>query len=153
MRHHLNTELDVPVPIDRVFQFFSAAENLQRITPPELGFEILTPLPVVIRAGSLIDYRIRLFGLPMRWRSEITVWEPPRRFVDVQVKGPYKEWVHTHTFGASRDGRTRISDHVQYQLPLTPFGDVALPLIALQLRRIFAYREEVTRRLLIEGAA
>jgi ligand-binding SRPBCC domain-containing protein len=150
MRHHLETELDVPVPTDRVFEFFGAAENLQRITPPELGFQILTPLPIEIQTGSLIDYRIRLFGIPMRWRTEITVWEPPRRFVDVQVKGPYKEWIHTHTFESSPTG-TLIRDHVQYKLPLTPLGDVVLPAVRLQLRRIFAYREEATRRLLIEG--
>lgn len=150
MRHHFETEIDVPIPIDRVFAFFGAAENLQRITPPELGFQILTPLPIEIQSGSIIDYRIRLFGIPMRWRTEITVWEPPSRFVDVQVKGPYTEWIHTHTFESSPTG-TLIRDQVQYQLPLTPLGDVVLPVIRLQIKRIFAHRDAATRRLLIEG--
>ncbi|MEZ5316387.1 MAG: SRPBCC family protein [Vicinamibacterales bacterium] len=150
MRHHLTARLELPLPLDRVFRFFGAAENLQRITPPELGFRILTPLPIEMRPGALIDYRIRLFGLPLRWRTEITEWDPPHRFVDIQLRGPYREWTHTHTFEPTPDGRgTIIHDHVQYQLPLTPLGDLAWPIVRLQLRRIFAYRERATRQQLL----
>jgi ligand-binding SRPBCC domain-containing protein len=152
MRHHFRAELELPLPVDEVFAFFADAENLERITPPELRFRIVTPRPVVIRAGVRIDYELRLFGVPFGWRTEIPVWDPPHRFVDVQLRGPYKEWVHTHTFEAVGPRRTVIGDHVQYQLPLSPLGDIVFPMIRAQIRRIFAYREQAVRRLLLGGA-
>src|SRR4051794_2403034 len=112
----LDTELWLPLPIDRVFAFFADAGNLDALTPPWLHFRILTPPPPVLRAGTLIDYRLRLHGLPVFWRTEITEWQPPFRFVDRQLKGPYQLWVHLHTF-EERDGGTLLRDHVDYEVP------------------------------------
>jgi len=142
-------EMTVPLPRSQVFAFFAEAGNLERITPPELKFRILTPTPIAMRPGALIDYALSLFGVRFSWRSEITVWEPETRFVDIQVRGPYAEWVHTHTF-EDVPGGTRIRDHVRYSLPLAPLGNIALPVVRVQLRRIFDYREAVTRRLMAE---
>jgi|SRR6186997_6856 len=142
-------EMTVPLPRSQVFAFFAEAGNLERITPPELKFRILTPTPIAMRPGALIDYALSLFGVRFSWRSEITVWEPETRFVDIQVRGPYAEWVHTHTF-EDVPGGTRIRDHVRYRLPLAPLGNIALPVVRVQLRRIFDYREAVTRRLMAE---
>jgi ligand-binding SRPBCC domain-containing protein len=147
MTHHLSARLDLPLPIDRVFAFFGEAANLERITPPELRFRILTPQPIVMARGTLIDYQLKLLGARFSWRSEITEWDPPHRFVDVQLKGPYREWVHTHRF-VPTDRGTTILDNVRYRLPLSPVGDVAYPIVRLQLARIFAYRASAVRRLL-----
>ena len=142
-------EMTVPLPRRRVFAFFADAANLERITPPELKFHIVTPKPITMYPGALIDYELSLFGVRFTWRSEITVWQPETRFVDIQVRGPYAEWIHTHTF-EDAPGGTRIQDQVRYRLPLAPLGNIALPLVRAQLRRIFDYREAVTRRLMAE---
>ena len=142
-------EMTVPLPRRRVFAFFADAANLERITPPELNFHIVTPKPIAMYPGALIDYKLSLFGVRFTWRSEITVWQPETRFVDIQVRGPYAEWIHTHTF-EDAPGGTRIQDQVRYRLPLAPLGNIALPLVRAQLRRIFDYREAVTRRLMAE---
>jgi ligand-binding SRPBCC domain-containing protein len=147
MTHELHAAMTLPQPIDRVFAFFSDAGNLERITPPELGFQILTPRPIVMAPGALIDYQLRLFGLRFRWRTRITVWDPPHRFVDEQLRGPYAEWIHTHTFESVADG-TRIADHVRYRLPLFPIGQIGYPIVRLQLARIFSHRQSVIRQLL-----
>lgn len=109
----LETELWLPHRRDEVFHFFADAFNLETLTPPWLKFEVLTPRPIEMRVGLQIDYRLRLRGLPMRWRSEITAWEPPGRFVDEQRRGPYRAWIHEHTF-EERDGGTLARDRVQY---------------------------------------
>lgn len=151
--HRLSTSTFLPLPRGEVFAFFADAENLARITPLELAFEIVTPRPIDLREGALIDYRLGLFGVRFGWRTEITAWQPPYRFVDEQVRGPYRLWHHTHTFveAAGPDGTpgTRMDDLVRYQLPLSPLGDVGFPLVRLQLERIFRYRERAIRRFLL----
>jgi ligand-binding SRPBCC domain-containing protein len=137
----------VPRPLNEVFEFFSRAENLQQITPPWLNFKIVGVDPSPVRQGTRIDYRLRMRGLPLRWRSEIVEWDPPHKFVDVQVRGPYKLWHHTHRFVAEGNS-TRIADEVRYQLPLGILGRIAH---ALLLRRdvesIFQFRQEKIRSL------
>ncbi|MBW3628772.1 MAG: SRPBCC family protein [Gemmatimonadetes bacterium] len=145
--HILTTQILIPRPREEVFEFFAAAENLQRITPPELGFEITTALPISMGAGALIDYRLRLLGVPFRWRTRIARWEPGNAFVDEQISGPYALWVHTHTFRDAQGG-TLVRDEVRYRLPGFPFGEVAYPLVRLQVGRIFDYRARRLRELL-----
>ena len=146
--HVFATEMALPLPREEVFAFFATAENLERITPPELGFRITSPTPIAIAKGSLIDYRLSLFGLPFTWRSLISHWEPPHTFVDEQVQGPYTLWHHTHTFSETDEG-TLINDRVLYRLPLWPLGEIALPIVKLQLKRIFGYRQQAIRSLLL----
>lgn len=127
-------------PVSTVFPFFAAAENLERITPPELGFRIRSPLPIDMRRGALIDYTIKLYGIPMNWQTGITEWDPPYSFEDTQLSGPYAKWVHTHSFVSDRRG-TSIQDRVVYALPFGPIGRLAHPFVRRQLRRVFEFRE------------
>lgn len=147
--HTLNFSMNLPLPRAEVFAFHADAANLGRITPPELDFTILTPLPIVIHKGTLIEYRLQLFGVPFQWISEIREWNPPDGFVDVQKKGPYREWIHRHTFRDSPDGGTIIDDEVRYRLPRLPIGEAAFPLVAMELERIFTFRQEAIRKLLV----
>jgi len=141
MRHHLRTSMTVPRPLAEVFPFFAEASNLQRITPAGLDFRILTPMPIPMREGTRIDYELRLAGIRFGWTSRISKWEPPHVFVDEQVRGPYREWIHTHAFEASEEG-TLMTDHVAYRLPIPFLGEIGYPLVSRQLRRIFRYRRE-----------
>ena len=143
--HVLRRSALVDRPLDEVFEFFSNAENLARITPPELGFQILTPTPIAMRAGTLIDYRLTLFGLPLTWRTEITRWDPPHEFVDTQLNGPYAQWIHRHSFRSEKDG-TVVEDEVRYRLPIPLLGLVGYPVVRLQLNRIFSYRTSAIQR-------
>ena len=145
--HLLTRTLYLPLPRPEVFRFFADAENLGRITPDELDFRI-TRVPDRMAEGATIEYRLALFGVPFGWRTEISYWEPPHVFVDEQRRGPYKTWHHTHTFTEEGNG-TRIDDAVRYALPLWPLGEVALPLVRAQLNRIFDYRQQATRRILL----
>ncbi len=145
--HILHACITLPLPMAEVFSFFAAPGNLERITPPELNFRILTPLPIDIKQGTLIDYRLRLFGIAFDWRTEITCWQPPHRFVDEQLRGPYHSWVHTHNF-SERDGQTTMEDEVRYQLPFAPFGELGYPLVSGQLQRIFSYRKQMICKIL-----
>jgi ligand-binding SRPBCC domain-containing protein len=147
LQHTLRRSAVLDRPLDEVFAFFADAGNLERITPRELRFRILTPLPIEMRSGARIDYRLSLYGVPFRWRTEIAVWEPPHRFVDVQRSGPYREWVHTHRF-VSEGAGTRMDDEVAYVLPLGRLGLLGSPLVRRQLDRIFDFREARIRELL-----
>ncbi len=135
----LHTELWVPRPLDEVFPFFAEARNLETITPSWLKFEVLTPAPIEMRSGTLIDYRIRVHGIPVRWRTEIAEWQPPHRFVDIQLRGPYTLWHHTHTF-EPHDGGTLCADQVRYR----PRGGALIHLLFVRrdVERIFRYRQK-----------
>ena len=144
----LTRSLTLDLPIGRVFDFFSDAGNLERITPPELNFHIITPQPIDIKQGALIDYELKMRGIPVKWRTEISVWEPPFRFVDQQLRGPYKQWIHTHTFTELGPSRTLIEDQVRYRLPLEPLGDVAHFFVKRELDYIFDYRQKAVAEML-----
>jgi ligand-binding SRPBCC domain-containing protein len=137
----------VPRPLQEVFEFFAKAENLEELTPPWLHFRILDVSPGQVRKGTLIRYALRWRIFPIRWTTEIAEWEPPHRFVDVQLKGPYSLWRHEHWFKAEGNG-TRILDEVQYRVPLGPLGSIAHKLkVKKDVESIFAYRRSVIRRL------
>jgi len=139
------TEAWLPRPPAEVFAFFGNAANLQVITPPWLNFQILTPSPIPMRTGTLIDYRLRIHGIPVRWQTEITVWEPPHRFVDVQKRGPYRQWNHEHRF-IPLAGGTRCLDSIQYAV----LGGVLIQrfLVKRDVEKIFAYRAQRMQELL-----
>lgn len=151
--HYLHASIRLAVPRARAFAFFGDVENLARITPPELAFRIRTPLPVTLGEGSLIDYTIGLYGIPMRWRTRIVRWRENEEFVDEQLRGPYALWVHRHSFKDDGAGGTLIEDEVRYRLPLSPLGDLAHPLVRRQLARIFSYRAEMVRGLLGDASS
>ncbi len=133
----------VKKPLPEVFSFFEDPANLEQITPPQLGFHILTPQPIQMGKGLLIDYTVRVLGWPVRWSSLISEYEPLKKFVDVQVKGPYSFWHHTHRFQERPQG-TLIEDEVRYSLPFGFLGRVAHGLfVGRQLNEIFEYRKKV----------
>jgi ligand-binding SRPBCC domain-containing protein len=133
----LNRTIELPCPRCEVFAFFADPGNLELLTPPWLRFGILSPQPITMAEGTEIDYRLRLHGVPLRWRSRITAWQPEYRFVDEQIRGPYRLWIHEHTF-EEIDGGTRVGDHVRYAVP----GGVVVErlLVATDLGRIFDFR-------------
>lgn len=148
MIYTLRDSIQLPHPRQQVFDFFANAENLGRITPPSLGFTIHTRLPIVMGEGTLIDYTVRLQGIPIRWRTRIVSWDSGVEFVDEQLKGPYALWVHRHTF---RDipGGTEIHDEVRYKLPFGQVGRLAHFFVKRQLDSIFRYRQSAIRELLL----
>jgi ligand-binding SRPBCC domain-containing protein len=141
---HYEDELILKVPLEEVFAFFGEARNLEKLTPSWLRFEVLTEGPINMAPGTLIDYRIYWRGIPMRWRTEIEVWEPPHRFVDRQLRGPYRLWRHEHVFAETDDG-TSVIDRVEY----APIGGVIAQRLAVakDVRKIFAYRHEALAKI------
>lgn len=150
----LEQEQFIARPVDEVFPFFAHAGNLDRITPAWLRFRIVTPLPIQMRPGAVLDYRLRYRGVPVRWQTEIEAWEPGVRFVDRALRSPYALWHHTHTFAAV-DGGTRMCDIVRYALPFGPLGRIAHGvLVRRDVERIFAFRRaEIDRMFATEGDA
>ena len=146
----LETSLWLPHPVDDVFSFFADAANLERLTPPWLRFSVLTSLPIAMAAGTRIDYRLRYRGFPLRWRTEILAWEPPHRFVDSQIRGPYRRWVHEHEF-REQDGGTLATENVEYTLPGGGLTNALL--IGRDLDRIFAYRQQRLQEILSRPTA
>ena len=140
--YNLQRKQTIPRRRDEVFAFFSKPENLSLLTPPNLGFNILTPVPIRINEGTLIDYTIRVAGLPVRWKTLITLFDAPKTFVDVQLKGPYSFWHHTHQFADTGDS-TEMTDSVRYAMPAGFLGSIVhLLFVQRQLKRIFDYREQ-----------
>lgn len=140
--HTIQRRQQVPGPTERVFGFFADAGNLDRLTPPWLNFQIRTPMPITMHAGARIEYTIRWRGLPIRWLTEIEEWTPVKRFVDVQVRGPFRLWHHTHRFEPVPGG-TEIEDVVRYALPLGLVGQVAYGLLVKRdVEGIFDFRAQ-----------
>ena len=147
--HLFEVATTIPASQEAVFSFFSDASNLMRLTPPSLGFQILTPVPVSMEEGALIEYKILLRGLPMRWRTRICRWNPPVEFIDEQLKGPYRKWIHHHTFEETDSGKTLMRDRVRFALPFSPFGDIALPFVRAEVRGIFEFRRKAILKIFL----
>lgn len=143
----LERSLVIARPRDEVFPFFADAHNLQRLTPPFLRFRILTPGTIEMKPGARIDYEIRLRGIPIRWRTVIDAWEPPHRFVDRQVRGPYRKWIHEHRFEEVAGG-TRCSDRIEYAVPGGPLIErlVNRLVVGPDVARIFDFRAQEMER-------
>jgi ligand-binding SRPBCC domain-containing protein len=139
--HVLERSQRLALPAVRAFEFYADAVNLEAITPPWLRFRVASPGPIAMGPGTLIDYRLRLHGIPVRWRTRIATWDPPERFVDVQLRGPYALWEHTHTFEPAGADSVVIRDRVRYALPAGVLGRLAHALfVRRDLERIFDYR-------------
>ncbi len=142
--YRLCCEQWLPASISDVFEFFSDATALEQITPPWLKFKVVTPAPIAMSTGTLIDYELRLYGIPLRWQSEIRDWDPPFRFRDVQLRGPYRNWDHVHTFRET-EGGTLVADHVNYSVP---GGELVHRFfVKRNLTRIFSYRQEALNKI------
>lgn len=148
---HFEKEIVIRHSLERVFGFFSKAENLNKITPKKFNFQFITPLPIIIQQGTIIDYKLNIYNIPVHWRTEISVWQPPHRFVDVQVKGPYRKWIHEHLFAAVPEG-TRMIDSIQYSL----YGGIMTPLlnkilVRRDIQNIFNFRQKKLASLFSEN--
>ena len=139
--------MKLELPRDEVFEFFADAFNLQKITPPDVHFRVLTPAPIPLRKGTRIDYRLTVFGFPSCWRTVFALWEPPVRFVDEQERGPYRSWIHSHEF-SDLGGGTLVRDRVQYELPWSPLCELAHPVVRRKLDHIFGFRQAKIHQLL-----
>ncbi len=149
--HIIDRKIRIEAPQPEVFRFFADAENLETICPPELRFRILTPKPITITKGTLLDYRLTLYGIPFRWQTLISQWDPPNLFIDESLRGPYKQWIHQHSFSQKSDGTTIMRDLVKYRLPLEPIGDLGHWLVRRELNYIFDFREKTVLQLLNSG--
>ncbi len=143
----LEREQIIQRPHEEVFDFFADALNLERITPPELNFHIITPQPIDIKKGALIDYQLKLHGFSILWKTEITQWNPPFDFIDSALKSPYKQWIHLHTFQEIGENETMMKDIVRYRLPFEPLGDLAHWYVKRELKYIFDYRYKVVEEI------
>jgi ligand-binding SRPBCC domain-containing protein len=142
--YQLKTEIWLPRPRDEVFRFFADPKNLERLTPTWLSFKLSRKIPAAINKGSQLNYRLRIHGVPIRWQSLISDWEPPHRFVDRQTRGPYRLWVHEHNFTEDRGG-TLVGDKVEYSVPGGSL--VQKFIVAPDLERIFKYRHTVLQEI------
>ena len=142
--YRLKAEIFLPKSREEIFPFFGDAYNLEELTPKWMNFSVLTPAPIDMHEGTLIDYKLRLRGVPIRWRTKITCWEPPFRFCDEQLKGPYRFWKHEHTF-EDVEGGCLCRDQVDYAVPGGKF--IHWLVVRRDVEKIFAYRSEVLRRL------
>lgn len=141
--HTLRREQELDGTPGEVFPFFADAFNLEALTPPLLRFRVITPAPIEMRAGTLIQYRLRLRGVPVGWKTLIQEWSPSHRFVDTQLSGPYALWHHTHTFDPLPGERTLMTDVVRYAIGFGPLGEVAhRALVRRDVEAIFDYRRE-----------
>ena len=138
--HVLERRQIIERPCEEVFEFFADAGNLERITPPELNFKITSAQPIDIKQGAFIDYKLKLRGVPITWKTEITGWSPPHDFTDTALKSPYKQWIHLHSFEENENGETVMQDLVRYRLPFEPLGDLAHWYVKKELKYIFDYR-------------
>jgi ligand-binding SRPBCC domain-containing protein len=146
--HILTRELTLDLSQETVFDFFADAGNLERITPPELNFHIITAQPIDIKKGTLIDYQLKLRGFPVKWRTVISEWNPPFSFVDEALKSPYKQWIHRHTFTKLAENKTLIKDEVKYRLPIEPLGDLVHWFVRRELNYIFDFRQKIVKEIL-----
>lgn len=146
--HILTRDLTLDLPIEETFEFFADAGNLEKITPPELNFRITTPQPIDVKKGALIDYELKLRGIPISWQTVISEWNPPFAFIDEALKSPYKQWIHRHTFTENKNGGTDIKDVVRYRLPLEPFGDLMHWYVLKELDYIFDFRQKTVAEIL-----
>ena len=145
--HSLKREATVPGTLASVFEFFNRPENLEQLTPGHLKFDMLTPSPVTMHNGAVFDYTIGLFGLPMRWTSIITNYDPPHQFVDIQLKGPYAYWHHKHGFESCSAG-VRVTDDIHYEIGYSLLGrGVLRPIVQRQLESIFDFRAQAIDRI------
>jgi ligand-binding SRPBCC domain-containing protein len=149
--HQLQRRQFLPHPVAHVFSFFAVPENLQRITPASLGFVVLTPSPIEMKPGTLIEYTIKVLGVPLRWKTLIASYDPPHSFVDEQLRGPYASWIHTHHFEAT-EGGTMMVDDVRYALPLGLLGEIVHWIFVRRMvNEIFDYRMAVIPELVEES--
>jgi ligand-binding SRPBCC domain-containing protein len=144
---------EIDRPLNEVFSFFSRAENLEHLTPDWLNFKILTPLPIEMKTGTLIDYQIKLYGIPLNWKTEITRWDPPSGFVDSQIKGPYSVWIHEHKF-EEQDGKTIMTDIVDYDIPAGFLKSLVNKVfVSKQIQSIFEYRRISIKQYFVKNHA
>lgn len=149
----LTQETIINLPLEETFNFFDKPQNLQKVTPKQLNFRILTPDNLLkMDNGSIFEYEISLMGIPMLWRSIINNYNPPYEFVDIQLKGPYKSWHHHHQFIKITPHQTKVIDTVRYEMPLGILGKIAHFLfVKKQLKTIFAYRENLSEKIIKES--
>ena len=146
--HILNYSLTVPSPRPVVFAFFTDIANMARITPPELDFAILPPVPVELGEGTVIKYRLKLYGISFETKIQVTAWSPFDFFIDEQLEGPYRQWIHRHTFRDGPDGSTTVEDEIRFRLPTFPLGEAAYPMAKQQMDRIFSYGQQTIKSIL-----